>query len=121
MSAANGRQAPATPAAAPGPSRTSPPLDDEMLENSDSEEEDNHQNETVRDFKRQLMAQAKQTASLMELVTQLTAQIMATPNERPKPPPKMATPEKYDGGRTELRTFLTTIELYCEFHGPADD
>ena len=121
MSAANGRQAPATPAAAPGPSRTSPPLDDEMLENSDSEEEDNHQNETVRDFKRQLRAQAKQTASLMELVTQLTAQIMATPNERPKPPPKMATPEKYDGGRTELRTFLTTIELYCEFHGPADD
>ncbi|RAR01837.1 hypothetical protein DDE83_008771 [Stemphylium lycopersici] len=87
-----------------------------MLENSDSKEEDNRQNETVRDFKRQLRAQAKQTASLMELVTQLTAQIMATPNERPKPPPKMATPEKYDGGRTELRTFLTTIELYCEFH-----
>ncbi|KNG47714.1 hypothetical protein TW65_05783 [Stemphylium lycopersici] len=101
MLAANGRQAPATPAAAPGPSRISPPLDDEMLENSDSEEEDNHQNET--------------------LVNQLTAQIMATPNERPKPPPKMATPEKYDGGRTELRTFLTTIELYCEFHGLADD
>ncbi|RAQ98779.1 hypothetical protein DDE82_008917 [Stemphylium lycopersici] len=93
MLAANGRQAPATPAAAPGPSRTSPPLDDKMLENSDSKEEDNHQNEII----------------------------MATPNERPKPPPKMATPEKYDGGRAELRTFLTTIELYCEFHGPADD
>ncbi|RAR00628.1 reverse transcriptase domain protein [Stemphylium lycopersici] len=48
MLVANGRQAPATLAAAPGLSRISPLLDDEMLENSDSEEEDNRQNETSR-------------------------------------------------------------------------
>ncbi|RAQ98576.1 gag protein [Stemphylium lycopersici] len=60
MSAANGRQAPATPAAALGPSRISPPLDDEMLENSDSEEEDNHQNETAE----RAITRLKQTKSV---------------------------------------------------------
>ncbi|USP74832.1 hypothetical protein yc1106_02106 [Curvularia clavata] len=28
----------------------------------------------------------------------------------------IATPEKYDGNRNDLRTFLTTIDLYCEFN-----
>jgi hypothetical protein len=27
--------------------------------------------------------------------------------------PKMATPEKYEGGRTELLSFLTNIDLFC--------
>ena len=27
--------------------------------------------------------------------------------------PKMATPEKYEGGRTELPAFLTNIDLVC--------
>jgi len=121
MSAANGRHAPATPAAVPGPSETYPPADDEMLENSESEDDDNAQTESVRDLKRQLRAQARQTTALMELVNQLTAQVMATPNERPHSKPKIATPEKYDGGRAELRTFLTNIELYCEFNGAPDD
>ena len=37
----NGRQAPAMPAAVPGPSEAYPPADDEMLENSESKDDDN--------------------------------------------------------------------------------
>ena len=38
--AANGGQAPATPAAVPGPNGNTPPADDEMLEDQGSDDED---------------------------------------------------------------------------------
>ncbi|EMD68946.1 hypothetical protein COCSADRAFT_77287, partial [Bipolaris sorokiniana ND90Pr] len=47
--------------------------------------------------------------------------LMAISNERPLKKPKMATLEKYDGSRTELRTFLTNIDLYCEFNEVPND
>ncbi|EMD58187.1 hypothetical protein COCSADRAFT_75403, partial [Bipolaris sorokiniana ND90Pr] len=46
---------------------------------------------------------------------------MATPNEKPIKKPKMATPDKYDGNREGLRTFLTTIELYCGYNDVPND
>ncbi|EMD60675.1 hypothetical protein COCSADRAFT_98784, partial [Bipolaris sorokiniana ND90Pr] len=51
----------------------------------------------------------------------LMGQLMATLNEKPLKKPKMATLEKYDGSRTELRTFLTNIDLYCEFNEVPND
>jgi hypothetical protein len=33
----------------------------------------------------------------------------------------MATPEKYEGGRTELRAFLTNIDLYCAINEVPND
>ena len=113
-------------AAAPTPS---PALDDEMLEGSgsDSDSSDDENNDTnqaeVRDLKRRLRMQekqhsdqAKQMAAMQEMMAQMVSQLMATPNEKPPPKPKMAVPEKYEGGRNELRTFLTNIDLYCGFN-----
>ena len=122
MSAApTGRQAPATPAVAPGPS-TAPPVDDDMLDNSDEDDDDLDQTETIKDLKRQTRAQARQITSMMELVNQLTAQVMATPNERPRvTKPKMTAPEKFDGNALELQTFLTNIDLYCEYNGTPNE
>ena len=51
----------------------------------------------------------------------MVSQLMATPNEKPPPKPKMAVPEKYEGARNELRTFLTNIDLYCEFNQVPND
>ena len=103
-----------------------PPLDDEMLDQEEPESETEeqtpdsgqHPRETMNDLKRQSRTQARQITALMETINQLTAQLMATPNEKPRalPKPKMATPEKYEGGRSELRAFLTNIDLYCEFN-----
>jgi hypothetical protein len=56
-------------------------------------------------------------AEMQSIINQLASQLMATPNERPSTKkPKMSAPEKYDGSREELRTFLTNIDLYCEFN-----
>ena len=41
---------------------------------------------------------------------------MATLNERPVKKPKMATPEKFNSNRSDLRMFLTNIDLFCEFN-----
>jgi hypothetical protein len=47
---------------------------------------------------------------------------MATPNEKlVVKKPKMASPEKYDGSCSELRTFLTNVDLYCEFNEVPSD
>ena len=46
---------------------------------------------------------------------------MATLNEKPIKKPKMATPDKYDSNREGLRTFLTTIELYCGYNNVLND
>ena len=67
-------------------------------------------------LRREHQAQAQQMIELQTMVNQLMGQLMATPNEKPVKKPKMATPEKYDGSRNELRSFLTTIDLYCEFN-----
>ncbi|KAK1909012.1 hypothetical protein P3342_011089 [Pyrenophora teres f. teres] len=84
-----------------------------MLDQEDTESETEeqtpdsgqHPRETMNDLKRQSRTQARQITALMETINQLTAQLMATPNEKPRAPhkPKMATPEKYEGGRSELR------------------
>ncbi|KAH7556815.1 reverse transcriptase [Bipolaris maydis] len=65
--------------------------------------------------------QARQIAELQNMINQLTSQLMATPNEKPIKKPKMATPDKYDGNREGLRTFLTTIELYCGYNDVPND
>jgi hypothetical protein len=52
----------------------------------------------------------------MELVTQLAAQVTRTLAEAPALKPKIALPEKYEGGRNELQAFLTNIDLYCGFN-----
>ena len=52
----------------------------------------------------------------MELVTQLSAQVTRTLGEAHALKPKMAHPEKFDGGKDELRSFLTNIDLYCGFN-----
>ena len=46
---------------------------------------------------------------------------MATPNEKLLKKLKIATLEKYDGSRTELRTFLTNINLYYKFNEVPND
>ena len=118
--ATQGQQEPTVPTPAPGPA---PALDDEMLEASDSESsgDEGNTNAEVRDLKRQLLIQARQMTAMQELMTQMASQFMATPNEKPPPKPKMAVPEKYEGGRNELRTFLTNIDLYCGFNNVPND
>ena len=103
-----------------GPSTT--PIDDEMLVPSEeeSEPEDNPRAEVLR-LRRQAKEQTKQLADMQSLINQIMSQFMATPNEKPPPKPKMAVPEKYEGGRNELRTFLTNIDLYCGFNQVPND
>ena len=66
-------------------------------------------------LRREAQNQARQISGLQDTINQLVSQLMATKNEKPPKKPKMATPEKYDGSRTELRTFLTNVDLYCEY------
>ncbi|KAI1676020.1 Retrotrans-gag domain containing protein [Pyrenophora tritici-repentis] len=110
------------PVQGPGPA-PNPALDDEMLTPSDDEEvdEDAHHLRELRNLRYQTKIQAKMVADLQATVHQLTSQMMATPNEKPIKKPKMATPDKYDGSRTELRTFLTNIELYCGYNEVPND
>ena len=46
---------------------------------------------------------------------------MATLNEKPIKKPKIATPDKYDSNQEGLRTFLTTIKLYCGYNNVPND
>ena len=42
---------------------------------------------------------------------------MATLNEKKSTTkPKIASLEKYDGNHNDLWTFLTSVDLYCEYH-----
>ena len=99
----------------PGPS-TPAPVNDEMLDASDSDSEDNARE--LRNLRQQAHVQNQQMVEMQNMINQLASQLMATPNERPSTTkkPKMAAPEKYDGSREELRTFLTKVDLYCEFN-----
>ncbi|USP73296.1 Reverse Transcriptase [Curvularia clavata] len=75
----------------------------------------------LANLRREHQAQAQQMIEMQNMVNQLMSQLMATPNEKVVKKPKMATPEKYDGNRNDLRTFLTTIDLYCEFNEVPSD
>jgi hypothetical protein len=105
----------------PGPSQA--PENDVMLDASDSDSEENPSATELRNLRRQAHIQAQQMVELQNMINQLASQLMATPNERPSTTkkPKMAAPEKYDGSREELRTFLTKIDLYCEFNEVPND
>ncbi|KAE8855500.1 hypothetical protein PTNB73_10157 [Pyrenophora teres f. teres] len=91
-----------------------PPLDDEMLDQEDTESETEEQTPDSGQHPRETMNDLKR---------QSRTQLMATPNEKLRAPhkPKMATPEKYEGGRSELRAFLTNIDLYCEYNKVPND
>jgi hypothetical protein len=61
-------------------------------------------------------------AKMQNMINQLTSQLMATLNKKPVvKKPKIASPEKYDGSRSELRTFLTNVDLYYEFNEVPSD
>ena len=73
-------------------------------------------------LRREGQTQARQIAELQNTINQLMGQLMATPNEkRPTSKPKIATPEKFDGSHNDLWTFLTSVELYCEYHEVPND
>lgn len=106
----------------PGPSAPAP-ANDEMLDASDSEAEDTPSATELRHLRQQAQVQSRQMLEMQNMINQLASQLMATPNERSSTTkkPKMASPEKYDGSREELRTFLTNIDLYCEFNEVPND
>ncbi|KAH7562940.1 reverse transcriptase [Bipolaris maydis] len=109
------------PVQGPGPV-PNPAIDDEMLTPSDDEEETmDNPRQMVHSLRRQAEIHARQMAEMQAMINQLTSQLMATPNEKPIKKPKMATPDKYDGNREGLRTFLTTIELYCGYNDVPND
>ncbi|KAH7558668.1 reverse transcriptase [Bipolaris maydis] len=109
------------PVQGPGP-MPNPAIDDEMLTPSDDEEETmDNPRQMVHSLRRQAEIHARQMAEMQAMINQLTSQLMATPNEKPIKKPKMATPDKYDGNREGLRTFLTTIELYCGYNDVPND
>ena len=109
----------------PGPATPAQPLpeNEEMLEASDSDTEDDPSAREIRNLRRQAHVQAQQVARMQDMINQLVGQLMATPNERSSTTkkPKIASPKKYDRGREELRTFLTNIDLYCEFNEVPSD
>ena len=73
-------------------------------------------------LRREGQNQARQIAELQNMINQLTSQLMATPNEKKAlKKPKIASPEKFDGDRAALRTFLTSVDLYCEFNEVAEE
>lgn len=118
--------------------QTTPPQDDEMLDNdSGSESEGDPSNAAaVEELRRQTRAQARQIQSMMDLINQMTTQMAAqanaqmtaqasmqttTPAVASVMAPKMAPPEKYEGGRMELPAFLTNMDLYCYKHNVPND
>ena len=104
----------------PGPATPAQPIpeNEEMLEASDSDTEDDPSAREIRNLRRQAHVQAQQMAAMMDMINQLSNQLMATPNERPVATrkPKIAAPEKFGGDREKLRTFLTHTDLYCEYN-----
>ena len=89
-----------------------------MLNASNLDIEENYNVRELRNLRRQAYIQAQQVARMQDIINQLVGQLIATLNKQSSTTkkPKMASPEKYDGGREELRTFLTNIDLYCEFN-----
>ena len=77
--------------------------------------------EELRNLRREAQTRAREMAEMQQMINQLTSQLMATPNEKAVKKPKIAAPEKFDGSRTELRAFLTNMDLYCEFNDVPND
>jgi len=77
--------------------------------------------ESFNDLMRQTRAQARHITSLMDLINQMTAQLIATPGGASQSAPKMAAPKKYEGGRVEPAAFLTNMDLYCLRHKVPND
>jgi hypothetical protein len=94
------------------------PENKEMLKASDSDTEDNPSAREIRNLRRQAYVQAQQIAAIMDIINQLSNQLMATPNKQPVATrkPKIAAPEKFGGDQEKLRTFLTYTNLYCEYN-----
>src|SRR5215213_11763282 len=67
----------------------------------------------------QLRESRDQVDTLTDLAAQLVAQFGASKTGKPKG--KMASPEKYEGGREGLKPFLTNIDLYCRFNNVLND
>jgi hypothetical protein len=72
-------------------------------------------------LKQQADNQAAQINQLLETIAQLTAQVLKPTEPKSTPKPRIATPDKYEGGRSELRAFLTNIELYCGYYNVPND
>jgi hypothetical protein len=94
------------------------PENEEMLKASDSDTKDNPSAQEVRNLRRQAHVQAQQIAAIIDIINQLSNQLMATPNKQPVATrkPKIAAPEKFRGDQEKLRTFLTHTDLYCEYN-----
>ena len=94
------------------------PENEEMLEASDSDTEDDPSTQEIRNLRQQAHVQAQQMAAIIDIINQLSNQLIATPNKRPAATrkPKIAEPEKFRGDREKLQTFLTHTDLYCEYN-----
>ena len=68
--------------------------------------------EKLGEQEEQLRESRDQVNTLADLAAQLVAQFGASKTTG-KPKGKMASPEKYEGGREGLKPFLTNIDLYC--------
>jgi hypothetical protein len=62
-----------------------------------------------------LAAQANQIQQLEAQISELMAAVTARPGPG-GPTAKLSVPEKYEGGREGLKTFLTNMDLYCRFN-----
>jgi hypothetical protein len=72
-------------------------------------------------LKRQADEQAAQINQLLETIASLTATVLKPNEPKTAAKPRIATPDKYEGGRQELRAFLTNIELYCAYYNAPND
>ncbi len=71
----------------------------------------------LKNLRQQAYIQAQQIARIQNIINQLVKQLIATPNERkPTKKSKIAAPKKYNRSQKKLRTFLTNVNLYCEFN-----
>ena len=94
------------------------PENEEMLEASNSDTKDDTSAREIRNLRRQAQVQAQQIAAIIDIINQLSNQLIATPNERPVATrkPKIAAPEKFRGDQEKLQIFLTYTNLYCEYN-----
>ena len=91
---------------------------EEMLKALDSDTEDDPSAREIRNLRRQAHVQAQQIAAIIDIINQLSNQLIATLNERPAATRKLkiAAPKKFGGDQEKLRTFLTYTNLYCEYN-----
>jgi hypothetical protein len=62
-----------------------------------------------------LAAQANQIQQLEAQISELMTAVTARPNQGGSTA-KLSVPERYEGGREGLKTFLTNMDLYCRFN-----